>query len=264
MATDYLKTLPNDEVAAWYHRLAEMWTKGRPDLGFPQTLADPLAGKFLQTWLDNRVAYKEYTFDAPAHLRSLEIRGVLDVLVFHRKVFLTETRKKDGAWGGVLPRIQTKKWDMKGDLALEYESLCSIGESFSDIARIQLAGTPAERDIMGAMHGFQLKSACKLSAFPTANSSKVEIRFKEWYASVTDDYHWNPNKSLTLPNPDYKSKDPKAVSPEDKTLLVYHSNAKRLEDAGMAAPFKVFIKPWQVNNPQVSQQSAIIDTARRL
>jgi hypothetical protein len=257
MSSDYLKELSNDDVAAWYRRLADMWIKGRPDLGFPQPLAEPLAGKFLHTWLDNRVAYEEYVFEAPAHLRSLEVSAIITVLIFHRKVFLTEAKKKDGAWGGILPRIQRGKWDMKSDLILEYESLCTVGDSFFDITRIQNSGTPAEKDIMGAMHGFQLKSQCKLSASPIKNSSLIEVRFKEWFASITDNYHWNPQKSLTMPNPDYESKDPKAVRPKDKTLLVYHSNAKRLENAGMAAPFKVRINPWRVNDARITQPAKI-------
>ena len=51
---------------------------------------------------------------------------------------------------------------------------------------------------------------------------------------------------ITVPNPDYGSKISGAVAPTSKTIVVYHSNAKRLEDAGLAAPYDLRSKPWQV------------------
>jgi len=261
MSVDYLKALSDEDLAAWYRRLADMWTKGRPDLGFPQTLEEPLAGKFLLTWLDNRVAYKKYPFDAPPHLRSLELKQVRAVLLFHRKVFLSMEKKKDGNYGGIVPRVQSGKWDMRGDLALDYESLCEVGDGYFDITRIQEKGTPAEKDILYAMHGFQLKSACKVFASREGNSSKVEIRFREWFASIEDKYHWKTSVGLTVPNPDFKSTDTKAVRPKDDRLLVHHTNARRLENAGLAAPFTAIIRPWYVNDSEITK-GATIDTKK--
>ncbi|MCL2589788.1 MAG: hypothetical protein FWD67_02625 [Betaproteobacteria bacterium] len=258
---DYLGELDAPDVAAWYRRLANWWPKNVPDL------SEPLAGKLLNTWLNNRERNKVYLFEAPPHLRSLELKQVREGLIFHRTIFLTEKRAKNGKWGGILPRIQGlpgfQKWDMRGELALEYESLCVIGEGRVEINRIQTHGTSAERDILGAMHGFQLKSKCKVVVSPIPNSSFVNVRFKEWYVSITDDYHWDPEKGLTVPNPDYQSKDPKAVKPDLEIMPVHHSNAKRVEDAGMAAPFKVEIKPWQINDAGITREMRI-DIKRRL
>jgi hypothetical protein len=206
---DHLKNLPLDELAGWYRRLGDTWTKGRPDLGQPQTLADPLAGKFLHTWLSNRQLDRVYEFDAPEHLRSLG--AVIDVQRYHRDVFLTiqmaKYTNRTQKWAGVLPRIQGllgfQKWDMKGDMALSYESLCDPAPNLAQLGRVQLFGTPAERDITGSLRGFQLKSECILSALPNQNPSMVTVQFKQWIASATDRYDWDGGEHFTVFNPDY-------------------------------------------------------------
>ena len=54
-----------------------------------------------------------------------------------------------------------------------------------------------------------------------------------------------------------------AIRPQDKTLTVYHSNAKRLEDAGKAAPYQVVLKPWTVADARLTAP-ANMDIKRRL
>jgi len=56
---------------------------------------------------------------------------------------------------------------------------------------------------------------------------------------------------LTVPNPDYNSKSPDAIAPNSKKLVVYHSNAKRLEDARLAAPYDLQSKWWKITNLSV-------------
>jgi hypothetical protein len=264
-ATDYLKNLSVDELAAWYLRLADGW-----DRESSKTLKQPLAGEFLRRWVNNRRVDVEYEFDAPDHLRSLP--AVIEQQRFHREVFLTQRKgkfyPKPDRWVGVLPRIQGvlgfQKWDMKEALSLEYESLCDPAPTLAALLFVQQRGDPAEADITAALRGFQLKSQCEVKADPVAGSkNRVRITFTSWIASATDRYDWDAVKHLTVRNPDYQSKESYAVRPQDRDLTVYHTNAIRLEKAGRAAPFKVKIKPWAVTDGRVGKQSDI-DIQRKL
>lgn len=262
MAEDYLKAYPVDRVANWYRRLAAAWSNNAPDL------QPALAGTFLRTWVDNRNPRARIEFDAPSHLRASG--AVFETQAFHRQVFLTNKKGRfaGGAekWVGVLPRIQGlpgfTKWNLKGPLSLEYESLCDIAPDIWAIARIQRSGTGAERDIFGSLRGFQLKSAVTLVAQPSAQDG-IAIQFSGWECSGTDRYDWNYSERLTVANPDYQSRAPDAIRPQDGTLTVYHSNAKRLEDAGQAAPYDVVLRRWRVADARLLG-TARIDPSRRL
>jgi hypothetical protein len=168
-------------------------------------------------------------------------------------------------WVGILPRLQGlpgfTKWDMHRELSLSYESLCDIAPKPWDILRIQRSGTSAERDILGSLRGFQLKSEAVFTG--TAQGSKAIIKCKRWTASGTDRYDWNYDEFLTVPNPDYKSKDEGALAPSEETVLVRHKNAKRLEDARLACPFDVVIRPWVVSDAKIVGDSSI-DMTKKL
>lgn len=262
MAEDYLKKYSVDQVAAWYLRLAAGWDKNFSEL------SQPMAGVFLRTWVNNRIPDAKVEFDAPEHLRS--DGSVFDVQAFHRDVFLSNKKAhfhgKPDRWVGILPRIQGMpgftKWDMKGDLNLEYESLCDIAPNIFAIGKIQQTGTNAQRDIFGSLRGFQLKSKITVSATPSSGTV-VKITFKSWQCSGTDRYDWDYSEHLTVANPDFGSKAADAIRPEDRMLTVFHSNAKRLEDAGKAAPFLVVLKPWTVLDARLTAATGI-DTARKL
>lgn len=73
----------------------------------------------------------------------------------------------------------------------------------------------------------------------------------------------NGNAHLTVPNPDYQSKENYAVAPKEREIRVYHSNAIRLEKAGLAQPFKVRVKPWLVKQASVTG-AAEIDPKKKL
>jgi hypothetical protein len=231
-------------------------------------LQPALAGAFLRAWVDNRDPKADIEFDAPPHLRSNA--AVLNVQRFHRDVFLTNKKARftGGAekWAGILPRVQgapgTTKWDMKTPLALEYECLCDIAPDIWAIAKIQRSGSAAERDIFGSLRGFQLRSKVTVAANLPANN-RLPVRFTSWRASGTDRYDWNYSERLTVANPDYESKVPDAIRPQDKTLTVYHSNAKRLEDARLAAPYYVVLRTWSVTDAGITAP-AEIDLSRRL
>jgi hypothetical protein len=49
-----------------------------------------------------------------------------------------------------------------------------------------------------------------------------------------------------------------AIAPSSKTIVVYHGNAKRLEDAKFAAPYNLRSKPWYINNAKLLA-SAIVE-----
>ena len=262
MAEDHLKAYSVERVAAWYRRLADAWSKNAPEV------QPSLAGAFLRQWVDNRNPRAKIEFDAPAHLKSNH--AVRNVQVFHRDVFLTNKKARVSGgvekWSGILPRIHGgsgfTKWDMKAPLALEYQSLCDIAPDIWAIAKIQRSGTSADRDIFGSLRGFQLKSKVTVSARGPRNG-RVNVHFSSWQCSGTDRYDWNYSEYLTVGNPDYQSKAPDAIRPQDERLTVYHSNAKRLEDAGQAAPYDVVLRSWAVSDNGIVGPAAI-DTSRRL
>ena len=262
MADDYLKNYTPDQVAAWYLRLAAAWDAKTPELH------PPLAGAFLRTWVKNRTKDAKIEFDAPEHLRSQS--AVLLVQAYHRDVFLSNKKARFSGgsekWAGLLPRIQGAtgytKWDLKGELALEYESLCDVAPDMWAIGKMQTSGNAGDLDIFGSLRGFQLKSKVTVAA-AKQTGTQVLIMFKSWQASGTDRYDWDYSEHLTVFNPDYGSKAADAIRPVDQKLTVYHSNAKRLEDAGKAAPFLVILKPWVVANTQLLAPTTI-DTSRSL
>lgn len=115
---------------------------------------------------------------------------------------------------------------------------------------------------MTALSGFQLESNVTLIGKPSANN-KVQISFTVWNCLVHDTYDWNYNEHFTVPNPDYGSSIEKAVRPNGQSLRVYHSNAKRLEDANLAAPYKIESSAWSVSDATLLSQEAI-DPAQKI
>jgi hypothetical protein len=257
---DVLAAVPVDQVAAWYERLARGQMRAAPEL------QPALAGLFLLKWLENRSPATKLQFSAPDHLKKAS--AVLEVLRYHRAVFLTEkkARVKGGEkWGGLLPRIQGltgyAKWDMHGMVTLPYQSLCDFAPWPWDIARIQQYGSSSDRDLLGSLRGFQLKSNATFTG--KLQGGKASIRCFNWDCWAIDRYDWNYSEHLTMPNPDYKSAVKGAIAPEQQLLKVYHKNAKRLEDAKLAAPYDLEVGPWTVTQAEIIQDASI-DTTRRL
>ncbi len=244
--SDILAKLPPDQVAGFYGRLADQVDMNK---GALQT---SLAADLMRQWLKNRVRNSLYTFTAPSHLTNHS--DVRSVLKYHRAVYLTEEKARftggSSKWAGLLPRIQGKaphpKWNMMGPMNLEYQSLVELP------LRYQLTGSDADRDILYALHGFQLKTMATVTVMPIQNSKKVKVTFTSFKASVIDTYDWDYSEHLSVPNPDFGSKLPDAIAPDQKTVRVYHSNAKRVEDAGLAAPYRLECTPWQVMDPAVT------------
>lgn len=191
---------------------------------------------------------------------------MIAALKYHRAVFLSEQEARIGIRPnflgqnapamklvGIVPRLQGKgyaKLAVPGRTEMEYESLVQIGDGMVDIARIQVSGSDAERDLFTSLRGFQLHS--KVLVDVVAEGSKVRVTFAYWSATIRDRYDWDYTEHLTMPNPDFGRHAAGAVRPSDQQLTVYHSNAKRLEEAKLAAPYEVTSTPWAVTGPVVA------------
>jgi hypothetical protein len=227
----------------------------------------PLAAVFLGHYLDNRQRDSTFNFDPPDYLRHAS--QVTAQLQYHRAVFLTQQKARLSnreVWAGVLPRIQGQsgfqRWDLQRSVEMSYESLVEVGSGIVDIGRIQMRGTNQERDLFTSLRGFQLRSRVTVAGnrLPTG---RVRITFQAWNSRVRDTYDFDFSEHLTLPNPDYGSRSPDAVRPQDQTLVVYHTNAQRLEQANLAAPYIIESAEWQVTDAQVVAPGEV-DPSRRL
>lgn len=258
---DHLAPLPEQRVAAWYGRLVEMTARQKVQG------RTPLTAELLGHYLTNRDPSATYDLVEPDYLKNRPQVGA--ALLFHRAVFLTEqkARQPNGAqgWAGALPRLQGlpgfTRWNGATQLRMHYESLVEIGGTALEVIRIQTRGSPEERDLFGSLRGFQLRSEVLVQGRPA--NGKVTISFTNWTAQVLDRYDFDYSKFLTTPNPDFGSRAADAVRPQDRTLLVYHSNARRLERARLAAPFNVRGKGWVVAAPSITGP-AEVDPSRSL
>ena len=271
--TDYLSNLPVDKLAKWYRRLAEFISQKNQEACSKNQpcVANPLASDMLIKWLENKNKSTIHRFNTPLHLKSS--KEYLNALQFHRDVFLTQKKARIGSkylskevWAGVLPRLKGmrgfKPWTPGSQLKMQYESNVQYGEDRTDIVRIQLSGTPAERDLLTSLRGWSLKSKIVVTG-SVLPDKKVKIVFASWVCSGEDYYDFSKVKGLTLPNPDYGKTYDNAVRPNDRSMRVYHTNAIRLEKAGLAAPYKVMINDWTPTDPKV-KLPAIVDPSRSL
>lgn len=237
--TDYLGQLPERQVAAWYGRLARSMSTQSVN-GAPA-----LAPIFLQHWLDNRDQRSTFNFDPPPHLK--ESSYVVDVLRRHRDIFLSQRAAANGRIVGVITRLRSGVWDLSNLLQLDYHSLVEVGGGLIDLIRIQRSGTPGERDLLTALRGFQLHSRVWLEGARSQNDARrVQVSIHWWMAYITDRYDWDYSEHFTVPNPDFNSHAGDAVRPRDRQLTVYHSNARRIERAGLAAPYNIRSNHWHV------------------
>jgi hypothetical protein len=252
---DYLEDLPEDEVAAWYLRLAKFIEQKSP-------IKDPLAPRFL-TWYFTGQG-KKLTFDAPEHLRNSEY--VIDVLADHRSWYLTEEKFKK-RWVGVIPRLQGQpgflKWSgprsdgSYGGVSMNLQSLVEIP------VKIFGSLSDGDFDLLTALHGFQLRTDVHVDGRDVLGG--VWITFSSFFARARDRYDWDPDKHFTVPNPDYNNpfKVPNPVAPERETIVVYHKNAIRVEKVGKAWPYDLESEPWTVTDLKIIGP-AIVDPNKSL
>ncbi len=144
-------------------------------------------------------------------------------------------------------------WDMR------YKSNCEVGKNSVHIGWIQKTGTPAEKDILYALRGFQLESKVTVSVTKKSDGSYF-VKFLKWKAEATDRYDFNAVEGISLPNPDFGKKPTEAftpIAPELQSFRVSHQNTARVEAANLARPFNLFIGPWDVTDEQLLKDAVI-------
>ncbi len=241
------------KVADWYWRLA-VATEARGSLGLGGYT--PLAAQFLKQYLSPNESKGVKIFPAPSYLANYI--KVKDVLAYHRSVFLSQEKARVGSTeviAGVLPRLESGEWSGQGQLSMNYESLVEVGANIIDVYRIQRNGTPQEQDLFTSLRGFQLRSDVILTGVRTGNQIKINIH--SWMAKALDVYDFNYDEYLTIFNPDYQSTNDDAIRPDLAQIRVQHSNAKRMEDSGLAAPFSLQVGPWSVTDTELLAEHVI-------
>jgi hypothetical protein len=252
---DALAVLSPKEAAEWYHRLAESIRQQ-----YPQSLA----AKMMLHWLDGKGKKEgdKFTFDS-AYIK--DIGFVIDYLADEvRPVFLTEKKaelKGGDRWAGILPRIKDPSWDRKSKFKIFYEGP-PVEMPLMLLLKAELGtADPKEVDLVMSLHKFGIHTDVVMSASPIEKSKKYNVKFESWESWAFDSYDWDPRKHLTVPNPDYGNSE--GLAPDKKKVTVYHTNAKRVESAGLAAPYKVESTHWQVTLNRIRGPS-VVDSDRNL
>ena len=231
---DYLAPLNERDLVTFYRRLA---LSIQAKFG-----GDSLAAILLLHWLDGDGKDKVY----PAkYVRDLaEVRSYLRDTA--GPIFLSRRQTPSGSIGGVVPRIKgTIKCDPPGGpYPMHLEGNVETPLSVEAKAAVGIKVDGRELDALYALHGFLLISDVVVSAAKISKSRMYNVRFERWTCKTSDEYHWDPKKHITVPNPDYCSKDKGAVAPGEKEITVYHSNALRVEKAGLAKAFHNESEPW--------------------
>jgi len=226
VSNDVLRQYPEKQVHGWYERLARNFDVQAARKGLP----NPMSGKFLLQYLgkNNNSLGAPLELDAPEHLKTDD--SVTAVQAFHRAVFLTEKKASfepaPERWAGLIPRLQSKTWDGNSTISLTYASLSDVAPNRPAVAWLYSTRPTRKWDIFTSLRGWQLKSSVQIAG---TSGDKVAVTFVQWNASGEDYYDFDPKEHLTLPNPDYQSKDSAAIAPKDADITVYHTNAIRLE-----------------------------------
>jgi hypothetical protein len=238
---DYLAPLNEAAVAAFYRRLA---------LSIQAKFSgDSLAAILLLHWLDGAGKLKVY----PAkYVKDLEeVRSYLKDTA--REIFLSRKPTPSGKIGGVVPRINGTIASVPsgGPYSMHLEGNVEASLSIQARAALGMKVDPRELDALYALHGFQVISDVVVSVSQIGKSQMYNVTFDKWTCKASDEYHWDPAKHITVPNPDYKSKAPGAVAPGDEDIVVYHSNAIRIEKAALAKAFHDDSEPWDVTDTTI-------------
>jgi hypothetical protein len=242
MATDLLASLDPPAVAGFYRRLA---------FGIKAKVGgDSLAAILLLHWLDGKGKDKVFPSSYVSDLDEVEtyLRDTA------RPIFLSTKPTPKGAVGGVVPRIKGNiKCDPAGGpYSMHLEGNVETSLAVEARAAMGLTVEHKELDALFALHGFLLTSDVVVSATRVSNSPMYNVKFQRWTCKTSDEYHWNPDKHIKVPNPDFGSKEKGAVGPADKSITVYHRNAIRVEKAGLAMAFHDESESWDVSDASVT------------
>jgi hypothetical protein len=251
MSDDALASRTPEEVAAFYERLADAVDKNKGNLEVS------LAALLMKTWLTNRSPSFVFDLDPPKHLR--EDKRIISAFTHHHAVYLTKEKAKIGEahqWGGIIPRVQNGKWGGDTALDMHYEGLIEMP------IWLQLSGSDAERDLLYSLRGFQLRTEVLVAPAVKKSPTLWNVKFSSFEALVIDRYDWDVREHITVPNPDYGSSSKGAIDPGSKSVKVYHTNARRLENMGLAAPFDIRSKKWPVKD--LSLLSGAVNPQKKL
>lgn len=234
---DHLQSRSPKEVAEWYGRLADLVSG---------SITNSLASRMLKHWLG--ATGTKFTFDASeVSNEAFVIEHLRDEV---RRVFLSEKKTSKGAVAGIVPRIQGKpgfpKWDGSSTVPMHYE-----GDSVSlpmTVHAMALIGKakPHDIDLFMSLHSFGIRTNVVASLSPKGGA-KFKVNFDSWESQAFDRYDWDTKKSLTVPNPDFNNPKglPNPIAPGEEKLVVFHTNARRVEQAGLAAPYDVASTLWK-------------------
>lgn len=241
-ARDVLGSLPVRQVWLWYGRLAQAISR-RSVAGGGTPLAALFMNRYLRPQANSSGTQVTFNFTAPAYLKDHSI--VVDALAYHRRVYLTQERARIGSstrWAGIKPRWQDPGrygWTRETALSMHYEALVEVPLHW------QITGNAEEKDILYALGmGFQLRTEVTVNV--TNSGAHLDVTFSRFTAKVVDVYDFNYSEHITVPNPDHNSSSPNAVCPERDRMVIYHTNARRMEQAGLAAPFSLESAAWEL------------------
>jgi hypothetical protein len=245
---DYLQPLGVQDVAGFYRRLAQFINTKFQN--------DSLAAMLLLHWLDGGGKKRIYSAKYVKVLDEVQdyLKGTA------RPIFLSQRPTPNHTIGGVVPRIRgtIKANPPGGPYTMHLEGNVETPLSIELKAAAGAQVEERELDALYALHGFTMVSDVIVSATPTKTKSQYSIDFRKWTCKATDTYHWNPDKHITVPNPDFDSKAAGAVAPKDKRITIYHSNASRIEKAGLANPFDNESESWDVIDQFIMGPTSII------
>ena len=243
-AKDILAALAVKDVHAWYFRLADFVSKTKVNG------RDPLSAEFLVTYLAPACRLGPVAFNAPTYVRNHSI--INDALNYHRKVYLTQEKARIGKskrWVGIRPRWKDPAkygWNGSGPITMHYTALVEVPIYW------QITGSKAETDILHSLGlGFQLRTDVVVTVKKQSSGKGLNAEFKSFEARIEDRYNFNPKEHLTMPNPDYRSKEAGAICPRREKITVYHTNAARMVKSHLAVPYDLQSQTWTINRKSV-------------
>jgi hypothetical protein len=158
-----------------------------------------------------------------------------------------------------LPRIKDPSGDGTSKFKIFYEGPPVI-MPLTLMANAELGvADQKDMDLFMSLHTFGIHTGVVMSALLIPNSSKYDVKFDSWESWAFDKYDWDPTKHMTVPNPDYGNAQ--GLAPNKRKVRVCHSNAKRVEVAGLATPYDVMSTHWQVTLERI-MGPAVVDSAK--
>ncbi|MBL8963474.1 MAG: hypothetical protein JNK70_05335 [Phycisphaerae bacterium] len=247
---DVLANYPEDQVARWYGRLADFTEKTAKTHG----ITPSVSAMMLRQWLKNRKqnGRSVFRFPAPLHVQSLseitaEVQDHLKVYLSRKEVTLgSKAEGHTTQVRGIVPRLRDPaafKIDptFPSPVSMHLEKLidlCPIPAKWIFLDHVR-------KDIFTGFGGFQLRTEIELQVSQYSASKRTAVvSVKSLQVSVNDEYDWNYNEYLTMPNPDHNSVSADAIESKMESIRVYHSNAQRLEQKNLAWPYPYESDRW--------------------